>query len=289
MSDFPRTTVGGLSVSRMIIGTNWFLGYTHSTHAKSRFVERSVTTRENIADVIEAFLKAGVDTIMCPHTRTVIPEAIQEAQDRAGRELIVVSTPTFTTTPRTPVDGFDLDEVARTLDGEVAKNTKICMPHVSTTDRMVDKCARRVRQMDVLCRMIRERGMIPGLSTHTPETLVYADETGLDVETYIQPLNPMGFLMHVEVDWVARIIREAAKPVMTIKTMAAGQIRPFQAMTFVWNVIRDCDMVTVGTVAPEEAEELVEMSLGILSRRPAQLELQRTRSKATIAPEAPPG
>jgi hypothetical protein len=288
MSAFPRTTVGGVSVSRMIIGTNWFLGYTHCTSAKSRFIERNVTSRGRIADIIEAFLAAGVDTIMCPHTRTVIPEAIQEAQDRTGRELLVVSTPSFTTTPRTAIDGFDLDEVARTLDAEVARNTRICMPHVSTTDLMVDKCARQVRQMDTVCRMIRQRGMVPGLSTHTPETILYADETGLDVETYIQPFNAMGFLMHVEVDWVANLIRKARKPVMTIKTMAAGQIRPLQAMTFVWNAIRDCDMVTVGTVAPEEAAELIELSLGILERRAATIELQRTRSKATLLPDAPP-
>ena len=285
MSGFPRTTVGGLSVSRMIIGTNWFLGYTHSTHAKSRFIERTVTSRERIADVIEVFLRAGVDTIMCPHTQTVIPEAIQAAEDRAGAGAVVVSTPSFETTPRTPIDGFDLAEVAKTLDEEVAKGTKICMPHTSTTDKMVDKCARTVRQMDVVCRMIRERGMIPGLSTHIPETIVYADETHLDVETYIQPFNAMGFLMHIEVDWIARLIQKAAKPVMTIKTMAAGQIRPFQAMTFVWNAIRDCDMVTVGTVAPEEAAELIELSLSILEKKPSSAELQRTRSKATVLAE----
>ena len=286
MSGFPRTTVGGVSVSRMIIGTNWFLGYTHCTHAKSRFIERSVTTRERIADIIEVFLEAGVDTIMCPHTQTVIPDAVKAAEDRTGKQLIVVSTPAFTTTPRTPADGFDLAEVATVLDGESAKGTKICMPHVSTTDKMVDKCARKVRQMDVVSRMIRERGMVPGLSTHTPETIVIVDESGLDCETYIQPFNPMGFLMHVEVDWIANLIRRAAKPVMTIKTMAAGQVRPFQAMTFVWNAIRDCDMVTVGTVAPEEAAELIEMSLGILQRRDTDIELQRTRSKATLEARA---
>ncbi len=129
--------------------------------------------------------------------------------------------------------------------------------------------------------MIRERGMTPGL-THIPESVVYADESGLDVETYIQIFNSMGFLMQVEVDWVAHIIRHAKKPVITIKPMAAGQLRPFQALTFSWNAIRDCDMVTVGTIAPEEAQELVDLSLDILSRRPVELELQKTRSKSTI-------
>lgn len=282
MSVFPRTDIGDISVSRMIIGTNWLLGYTHCTAAKSRFIERMVTNPESIADIIEVFFKAGVDTIMCPHTQSCMFEAIREAEQRTGTKAIIISTPSFPTNPRTPFDGFDISESERILDEEAAKGVSICMPHTSTTDLMVDKCTREIRQMHSLCRLIRERGMIPGLSTHIPETVVYADETGLDVETYIQPFNYMGYLMQLEVDWVGRLIQNAKKPVITIKTMAAGQLRPYQAMTFCWNAIRDCDMVTVGTMAPEEAQELIELSLGIIERRPASSELQKTRSKASV-------
>ncbi len=286
MDEFPRTLVGGVSVSRLIIGTNWFLGYTHCTGAKSHSTERLVTNPRTIADIIVAFARRGVDSIMCPHTRTCIPDAIREAEQRLGRKLVVISTPSFTLTPRTALDGFDWGEVDRVLDAEAARGVAICMPHTSTTDPMVDKCSREIRQMASVCRKIRERGMVPGLSTHYPETVVYADETGLDVETYIQIFNAMGFLMHVEVDWVARIIRNARKPVMTIKPMAAGQIRPLQALTFVWNTIRDCDMVTAGTMAPEEADELVDLSLAILQHRAPAPALQQTRSKASLLPKA---
>lgn len=282
MSGFPRTMVGDVSVSRMIVGTNWFLGYTHCTAGKTRAVQRIVTNRTSIADIIEVFLKAGVDTIMCPHTTTCMYEAIQEAEQRVGAKMVIIETPSFSTNKRTPFDGFDIGEAERILDEEVRKGVAISMPHTSTTDVMVDKCTREVRQMDTICRLIRERGMVPGLSTHIPETVIFADETGLDVESYIQPFNAMGFLMQIEVDWVARLIQKAKKPVMTIKTMAAGQIRPFQAMTFVWNTIRDKDMVTVGTMAPEEAKELIDLSLEILERRPVTSELQKTRSKATL-------
>ncbi len=282
MSAFPRTEVGGLSVSRMIVGTNWFLGYTHCTAGKSRSVERMVTNTKAIADIIEVFLKGGVDTIMCPHTTTCMYDAICEAEQRVGKKMIIIETPSFPTDKRTPLDGFDIGECERILDEEVDKGVAISMPHTSTTDVMVDKCLREVRQMDSICKLIRQRGMIPGLSTHIPETVIYADETGLDVESYIQPFNLMGYLMQIEVDWVARLIRNAKKPVMTIKTMAAGQIRPFQAMLFTWNAIRDCDMVTVGTMAPEEAQELMDLSLEVLTRQPVSLELQKTRSKASV-------
>ncbi len=283
MAGFPRTKIGDISVSRMIIGTNWFLGYTHCTQGKSQSVERLVTNAETIAGIIELFLKAGVDTIMCPHTKTCLPEAIKEAEQRTGVKAIIISTPSFPTNPRTAVDGFDVPEAERILDEEVAKGVSICMPHTSTTDLMVDKCAREIRQMQVLCRLIRERGMAPGLSTHIPETIVYADETGLDVDTYIQPFNYMGYLMQIEVDWVARLIQNAKKPVITIKGMAAGQLRPFQALTFCWNAIRACDMVTVGTMAAEEAAELIELSLEILAGKPFSAELQKTRSKRTVS------
>lgn len=282
MDKFPRTMVGTVSTSRMIIGTNWFLGYTHCTAAKSTSVERMVTNVSAIADIIEVFFKAGVDTIMCPHTQTCMFDAIREAEQRTGVKAVIISTPSFSTNARTPFDGFDLDEVRRILDGEAAKGVAICMPHTSTTDVMVDKCTREVRQVEALCRMIRERGMMPGLSTHIPETIVFADETDLDVESYIQPFNLMGYLMQLEVDWVGRIIQNARKPVMTIKTMAAGQIRPYQALTFTWNAIRAIDMVTVGTMAPEEAQELVDLSLEILAGKPLSATLQQTRSKATV-------
>ena len=140
--------------------------------------------------------------------------------------------------------------------------------------------------MDQICAAIRRHGMIPGLSTHMPESVTYADESGLDVETYIQIYNSMGFLMQIEVDWIQRVILNAKKPVMTIKPFAAGQIRPLQGLTFVWNSIRPIDMVTVGTMSPREAAEVVEMSMGILERRTINVNLQETRSKASVKPMA---
>ena len=74
--------------------------------------------------------------------------------------------------------------------------------------------------------MIRDRGMLPGLSTHMPETITYADASDLDVDTYIAIYNAAGFLMHLEADWVHRIIWSAKHPVITIKPMAAGRLLP---------------------------------------------------------------
>ena len=124
--------------------------------------------------------------------------------------------------------------------------------------------------------------MIPGLSTHMPESVVYADKMGADVETYIQLYNAAGFLMQIEVDWVHRMIWNAKKPVITIKPLAAGRLPPLVGLAFSWSTLRDIDMVCVGPHTPYEVEEDIELSLAILEHRAPRVALQESRSKASL-------
>ncbi len=282
MNQFPRTMVGGKSVSRMLIGTNWFLGWSHTTAAKDTFIKENIRERKTMSQIIEVFLRNGVDAIMGQIDNDPLKAAITDAEDRTGVKCQIISTPLFPVRPETPDAGFDLSEAERIIAHHKSMGSDFLLPHQCTTDAMVDRCVRKIRKMDQLCTLIRKYEMIPGLSTHMPESIIYADESGLDVETYISMYNAMGFLMQVEVDWIANVIRNAKKPVMTIKPLAAGQLRPFQALTFVWNTIRPQDMVTVGTMTPYEAEEVIDISLKILEGRDLQMKLQETRSKLSI-------
>ncbi len=139
-----------------------------------------------------------------------------------------------------------------------------------------------IRDLHQYTRMIRERGMIPGLSTHMPETIIYADAMGADVETYVQLYSAAGFLMQLEADWVMRVINQAQNPVMTIKPLAAGKLLPVVGLAFVWSTIREQDMVTVGTTTPDEAREVIELSLTLLNHRIPDNMLQATRSKKSL-------
>jgi hypothetical protein len=280
---FPRTTIGGLSVSRLVIGTNWLLGWSHTSKAKDDYIRTEVAAhRDRLVAVLETYVRAGVDTIIGMLSLPAIHEAILETEQRTGRKIIRISTPGFTITPETPARGLDLGEVARILDVEAAAGAHIFMPHQATTDALLDRCTRKIRHMDTLCRLIRERKMIPGLSTHMPESIIYADESKLDVETYISIYNAVGFLMQIEVDWTHGIIHDAAKPVLTIKPMAAGRLPPFQGLAFAWNTIRPQDMVSVGAMTAAEAAECIELSLGFLQNRTADVQLQETRSKKSV-------
>lgn len=279
MSDFPRTAIEGVSVSRMIIGTNWFLGFSHTSRAKDRQIVETMT-RERIADVLEVFFRAGIDTILGVRPESQhLEAAVRDVEDRTGRECIRM------TTPHLGVEdgGEDTGEIERILDAAAGMGARFCMPHQCSTDALTDRTTRTIRGMDRYCAMIRERGMIPGLSTHMPETPVYADENDLDVATYVQIYNAAGFLMQIEVDWVHRMIWNARRPVITIKPMAAGRVHPLVGMAFNWSTIRERDMVCVGTMTPDEARELIDLSLAMIERRGSTVELQKTRSKTSVA------
>lgn len=78
--------------------------------------------------------------------------------------------------------------------------------------------------------------------------------------------------MQAEIEAVASIIHNAKKPVMTIKSMAAGRCSPYVGLTFSWNAIRERDMVTVGAFSADEVEEDIEISFAALEHRFPDLE-----------------
>ncbi|NMB12524.1 MAG: hypothetical protein GX977_09580, partial [Firmicutes bacterium] len=176
---------------------------------------------------------------------------------------------------------------AEALFDKVAElGTEICMPHHVSVEQLLDRGQKKIRRIDDYTKMIRERGMIPGLSAHMPEVVLYADANDNDVDTYIQIYNAAGFLMQVEIDWINNVIWNSKKPVMTIKPMAAGRVPPFVAFNFVWNTIREQDMVTVGTMSPREAEEVIELSMAILTGRRPQIAIRGTPAKGNLATKA---
>jgi len=266
---FPRTEVGGVSVSRMIMGSNWLLGYSHTGAAADNLIKNRYESAENFKPVLEAYLSYGIDTIMAPFGGSPeLVRAIHETEQRCGQKIIMVDTPIINVD-----DSADGRTEAEATIRDCAKNgSTFCFLNHSSCEQLVNKNKAEITRLDDYTKMIRDAGLIPGLSAHMPEILVYSDANGYDVETYIQIYNCMGFLMQVEIETVAATIHQAKKPVMTIKPMAAGRCTPFVGLNFSWNTIRDCDMVTVGAFTADEVHEDVEISLAALEHRFPDLE-----------------
>ena len=277
---FPRVEVGGVSLPRMLIGTNWMLGWSHRTPSSDARIKETFSKPEYFFPVLEAFLQYDVNALMgIIGEMPIMYEAVKYAEDKTGKKLILIDTPIINVADTTE---------ARKEAEEVIKRSKkagatFCLPHHSGVEKLVDKEKEVIRRLDDYTSMIRDAGMIPGLSAHMPELIVYSDANGYDVETYIQIFNAAGFLMQVEIEAVAAVIHNAKKPVMTIKPMAAGRITPYVGLTFNWHALRPVDLITVGCFSAGEVHECVEISLAALHGRFPVMERRSSPNKNQAA------
>lgn len=279
---FPRTQVGGVSLSRMIIGTNWILGYSHTSVAADNYIRKTNGNNQAQVALLKRYLSYGVDTIMGPMAASqLLLDSIKQTEDETGKKLIIVDTPI--------IDVTDTKEgrksALETIEQSRKNGATFCMPHHSSVEQLVNKHTQTIDRLPDYLSMVRDNGMIPGLSAHMPELVIYSDQNEYDVETYIQIYNCMGFLMQIEVEYINKVIWNAKKPVMTIKSMAAGRVSPFVGLSFSWNTIRPQDMVTVGCMNPDEIDEDVEISMAAFEKRQANLEGRNSPNKTEIMKE----
>ena len=277
--EFPRTDVAGVSLPRMLIGTNWMLGWGHRTPAADSMIRARNSNKEAIAEMICAFLEYGIDAIMGPiGEHRVVWEAAKMAEDRMGKKVIIIDTPIIN------VDDSEAArrEAAASIKASREVGSTFCMPHHSSVEQLVNKNLEEIPRLPDYLAMVRDEGMIPGLSAHMPELIVYSDAREYDVQTYVQIYNCLGYMMQVEIEYIHNVIWKAKKPVMTIKAMAAGRVTPFVGLSYSFATIRDCDMVTVGCFTPNEVHEDVEIGLAALERRAPNLE-GRASPKKTAA------
>ncbi len=266
---FPRTQVENVSLSRMLIGTNWLLGWSHTSASADEMIKQRYDSAQAFRPVLESYLRQGVDSIMAPFGLSPqLTRAVKETEQHLGREIIMIDTPALDVS-----DSAQGRQAAqKTIRESAQRGAKLCLIHHTSAEQLVNKNLGQIVRLDDYTKMIRDAGMVPGLSAHMPELVVYSDQNGYDVQTYIQIFNCMGFLMQVEIESVASIIHNAKKPVMTIKAMAAGRCSPYVGLTFAWNAIRPQDMVTVGAFTPQEAQEDIEISLAAIQHRFPDLE-----------------
>ena len=280
MSDlFPRTMVENISLPRLLMGTNWMLGWSHTTVSADHMIKRRFQEAEPFQAMVEAYLRRGVDAMMAPFGgQDALLDGIRRAEDRTGCHVIKIDTPI--------IDVADSSQARASAEATIrqcaANGSEICLIHHSSAEQLVNKLKGTMDRLPDYLDMIRQHGMVPGLSAHMPELILYSDANEYDVQTYIQIYNCVGFLMQVEVEGVRAIIENAKKPVMSIKAMAAGRVSPYVGLSFSFATLRPCDMVTVGAHTPEEVDEDVEIALAAIERRYPNLDRRSSPNQTAV-------
>ena len=261
---FPRTQVGGVSLPRMIIGCNWISGFSHTSSSCDTMIQSTHSCPETTAKIFEKFLDADIDAVLGLFgVDTKLRKAVDIAQENTGKKIILIDEPILNMDD-TPMARHEAELAIKEC---AARGATFCLPLHSCVEQLVNKNKGTIDRLPDYLKMIREYDMVPGLSAHMPEIVQFSDSNGYDVETYIQIYNCMGFLMQVEIESVAKIIHAAKKPVITIKPCAAGRTTPFVGLNFSYNTIREKDMVCIGCLNEQEAEEDMEFGLAAIERR----------------------
>ena len=277
--EFPRTTIAGVSLSRLVIGSNWMSGFSHTSNAADCHILETFRETGSYTPVIGAFVKHGVNAIMGNYSgKSENSKKLLKAEENLGTKLVIIDTPVINMD-----DNKEARDECRKIFRESAKlGAAFCLIHHASCEQLVNKNKKTIDRISDYLDMIRQEGLKPGLSAHMPEIIQYSDLNEYDVETYIQIFNCLGFLMQIEIESVIKIIHEAKKPVITIKPMAAGRASPYVGLTFNWTVIRPIDLVTVGCFTPMEVEEDIEISLAALERRLPNLQARGSPARQSI-------
>ncbi len=268
---FPMTRIEDVAISRLMVGTNWFLGYSHFSAAKSRWIKEYMTV-DRIVEIMCVFAREGINTVMSMQNPTM-QEAIRRVKMETGVAMEWVCTPS----------GEHVDDLLPGIEESAELGARFCMPHQHWTDGNLVVNEKRIIGLERVTERIRDLGMIPGLSTHRPETVRVCDDAGYDVATYIQLYNSLGFLCQVETDWIAKVINGTPKPVMCIKPLAAGRVLPTTGLNFVYNTVKPTDTVCIGTMSVYEAQDDIRIARGILDgQAEGERELDVSRSKMSL-------
>ena len=270
---FPKTNIGGIEISRLVIGSNPFGGFSHFSAARSTWLKRYFTL-ERIVEVLEACSARGLNAFVSGAV-VKFGEALKMHQDRTGRKIHWICTPGG--------GGCDAgDTIEDEIDWCASHDVDYILPHPCWSDVRLLPEKNEIVGFDDITKRVRDLGMIPGVSTHRPETVVVCDTRPYDVETYIQILNVAGFLMPVETDWCARVVQQAERPVLCIKPLAAGRVLPPTGIKWTFDNCKPNDAVACGFMSVEEVNEDVDIALEVLTGTTREGELQVTRSKRSI-------
>ena len=257
-----------------MIGSNTFHGFSHFSGARDEWLRQHFTP-ERIYEVMAYCAEQGLNATIALQRKDYM-DIIHEVERNTGVHINYIATP----------GGADLDQLKKGVDEAADLGCEFCWPHTGWTDSRLVAAENRIVDAPEILAYIRKRGMIPGWSTHRPETVVVSDRAGYDCEGYVQIFNSIGFLCAVETDWARSVIRGTDKPILSIKPLGAGRIMPPTGLGFVYSNIKPIDTVVIGMMSVQEARDDIEIARQCLADLSPDADLQYTRSKETLKAEA---
>ena len=243
----PQIRLGRLGVSRLILGSNPFFGFSHQgADADGRM--KAHHTDERIVEILERAAACGVSAVAAPPYERWI--SLWSKYCREGGRLRC-----WLAQPDPPEDQM-LAAIRAAADGGADA--------IFVQGERVDEQVRAGR-WDVLenwLRLVHSRGLPAGLASHRPDTHPAAEERGLATDFYYQCLYQVdsreAYLPEHREQNLAALRAVGNKPVIAYKILAAGRVAPREAFETVFRHLRPKDGVCVGVFHADDAGQIAE-------------------------------
>jgi hypothetical protein len=245
----PKIPLENLQLSRMICGTNQFVGITHRNNPLDNLAH---AIRFRSPEIVAKYLiylvqNHGVNCCLSS-PRDKLYAAIKITENETGEKFHWLCSPSHRLTAK----GLPPD-IWKQIDWCVDHEVSVCLPHRDYTDNAIDKQKLIIGgnspnnpPYPELSAYIRDKGMIPGLSSHFIETIDAVEKNSYDAPVIIQPLNKIGFESDTSPEKLITKIRSTKLQIINIKPMAAGRISHLEALPWNLQKIKPNDFLAVG-------------------------------------------
>jgi hypothetical protein len=262
----PAVKFGTAEVSRLIIGSNPFYGYSHFNSILNGFM-REYMTQDRRMEVLHNCEQAGIRTWQLHYMKQTM-EDFQRYRAEGGK-----------------MNWFLLGDFEMMTDfsliGKVVKELKPIgiAHHGNRTDERFQ--ARQMDKVKEFCKAVRDSGVLVGVSAHNPAVFDVIEGENWDVDYYQaclyrvtrtreearkefgeSPVDIGGMFMEKDPERMCKMIRQTKKPCLAFKLLGAGRNtdRPAtiaNAFKFAFDNIKPTDAVIVG-MCPRFKDEIKE-------------------------------
>ncbi|MBS7610077.1 hypothetical protein KEJ36_03720 [Candidatus Bathyarchaeota archaeon] len=157
-------------------------------------------------------------------------------------------------------DEASLREALKSLEGHEI----LFVEPGSETDFLV--AMERFDLLEALMKLLRSLGfenILFGIH-HAGRTIPALEASGLPFQGYVTPVNRIGALMLPSQEEALKAIKASSKPIVAIKPLAGGRIRPGEAFSYVFKDV-GVDACMIGVASEEELDEDLEAALKFIN------------------------
>jgi hypothetical protein len=245
--------IGNTAFSKVICGSNPFYGHSHFSEARDAEY-RNRFDDQRIENTIRCYLDRGGNTVESPANERMV-SILTRLRDRPSRSVHFVGTTRIDETS-------DMKSHQQKVAFLIAQRADICLVHAQFVDRT--RKGDSIGGLKELIDQIHDAGLLAGISTHRVATIELCEKQRIGIDTYMFPLNLLGFAYPgyqgtESVQERVAIVRGVPRPFILIKAFAAGRIPPKEGLQFLAENAKPNDLISIGFGSEQEAKESMEL------------------------------